>query len=195
MPRFLLLALVLILAGPASAQGQRIAESDGTLTLAHQVVVDAPAAEVWAAISTPQGWMTWAVPIARSDAADPDLLETAYDPAARPGQPQTIQQRFILRVPGRLLAFRTVRAPAGFPEFDTFARVASIFELEPEGDRRTRLRLTMTGYPDNEAGRRLIGFFDQGNAISLERLQRRFRSGPLDWAQELRRAAETPRSH
>jgi uncharacterized protein YndB with AHSA1/START domain len=172
-----------------SVHSERIAEVDGSRTLMHEVILDAPPAEVWAAVSTPQGWMTWAVPIAWSDPADPDLLETAYDPAAQPGQPQNIQQRFILRVPGRLIAFRTVKAPAGFPDFDTFARVASVIELVPAG-RQTRVRLTMTGYPDTEAGRRLLGFFEHGNSVSLERLARRFRAGPIDWLAELRRETE-----
>ncbi len=192
----ILIAFAVANADPAAGiQSQRIAEADATHTLTHEAVVEAPITEVWTAVSTPEGWMTWAVPIAWTGPDDPDLLETAYDPAARPGQPQTIQQRVILRVPGRLLAFRTIKAPAGFPHFERFARVASVFELAAQGEQRTRVRLTMAGYPDDEAGRQLLGFFDEGNRISLERLQRRFRSGPIDWPEELRRAAATPRSH
>ena len=189
MLRWLLLAFALACA-PAlgQAQGQRIAESDGTHTLVHEVAVEATPAEVWTAIATADGWQTWAVPIAWIDTQDPDLLETSYDPAARPGQPQTIQQRFIVRIPGRMLAFRTVKASAGFPDFESFARVTSVIELIPIDDGRSRVRLTMTGYPDSEAGRRLLGFFDQGNAISLERLRRRFRDGPIDWTTEFQRA-------
>ena len=174
--------------GSASGQGQLTTQSDGTLTLAHEVIVEAPPADVWIAISTPEGWRSWAVPAAWRDPTDPDVLETSYDPAARPGQPQTIQQRFLYAMPGRSLAFRTIKAPAGFPDFETFSRVVSLFELAADGERRTRVRLTMVGYPDNETGRRLAGFFDRGNAVSLERLQRRFRDGPLDWPSELRRA-------
>jgi uncharacterized protein YndB with AHSA1/START domain len=192
----LLIAFAIANADPSPPiDSQRIAEANGTHTLAHEAIVDAPIAEVWSAIATAEGWMTWAVPIAWTEPSDSDLLETAYDPAARPGQPQTIQQRVILRVPERLLAFRTVKTPAGFPHFETFARVASVFELAAQGERRTRVRLTMTGYPDNEAGRQLLGFFDEGNRISLERLQRRFRSGPIDWPEELRRAGAAPRPH
>ncbi len=184
-----LIATALLLAPIAAVhgQGQLTTQADGTLALAHEVIVDAPAAEVWTAISTPEGWRGWAVPAAWRDPADPNVLETSYDPAARPGQPQTIQQRFMDAVPGRSLAFRTIKAPAGFPDFETFSRVVSRFELIADGDRRTRVRLTMTGYPDNETGRRLAGFFNQGNALSLDRLQRRFRDGPLDWPSEFRR--------
>ena len=180
-------ALLLAPLAALHGQGRLTTEADHTLTLVHEAVVEAPPPDVWTAIATPEGWRSWAAPAAWRDPADPDLLETAYDPAARPGQPQTIQQRFILAVPGRLLAYRTIKAPAGFPDFETFMRVVSLIELSPDGARRTRVRLTMVGYPDDEAGRRLAGFFDRGNAVTLARLQRRFRDGPIDWASELRR--------
>ena len=154
-------------------------------SLIHETIVEAPVFHVWEAIATADGWRTWAVPVAR--APEPDVIETSYSPAAQPGDPSTIQQRIVAAVPGRLLVFRTIRAPQGFPDFDTFAQVTSIFELEPLGENRTRVRLTGAGYADTEAGRRLLGFFREGNRVSLERLQQRFRTGPLDWPAELRR--------
>jgi uncharacterized protein YndB with AHSA1/START domain len=159
---------------------------DGTRTLVHETIVDAPVDAVWQAIATPDGWKSWAVPVAWTVAADPDLLETSYSPGAQQGDPSTIRQRFLARIPGRMLAFRTERAPEGFPNFDTYRRVTSVFELEPIGEDRTRVRLTGSGYADTEAGRQLLGFFREGNRVSLERLRRRFETGPLDWAEVLR---------
>lgn len=152
---------------------------DGTHSLFHEIVVPAPVGEVWAAIATAEGWKTWAVPVARM--AEPDIIETSYSPGAEPGGPATIHQRILASVPGRLIAFRTVKAPAGFPDFDSFRRTTGIFALEPLGPGRTRVRLTGAGYPDTEAGKRLLAFFRDGNRISLERLRQRFVSGPVDW--------------
>jgi uncharacterized protein YndB with AHSA1/START domain len=157
---------------------------DGTLMLVHESVVDAPVADVWSAISTAEGWRTWAVPVAWSSPDEPDMLETSYDPDARPGDPRTIRHRVLARVPGRMIAFRTVKAPEGFPHFEIFGRTTGVFELEPVGERRTRVRVIGAGYPDNEAGRQLITFFRDGNRITLERLQRRFTEGPVDWSRE-----------
>ncbi len=153
--------------------------ADGTHMLVHETIVDAPAAEVWSAITTVEGWRSWAVPVAWTPEAD--VIETSYSPQARLGDSSTIRQRLIVGVPGRILMFRTIKAPAGFPHFDTFQRVTSVFELEPEGERRTRVRLTGSGYADTPAGRQLLGFFREGNRVSLERLRQRFASGPLDW--------------
>jgi uncharacterized protein YndB with AHSA1/START domain len=184
MLRFLLALCLLSLPFAAAAQDVAVTErreADGTLTLSHEVVVPAPQAEVWRAISTPAGWMTWAVPVSWTVENEEDSIEGAYRAAARPGDADLIRQQFLARLPERLLVFRTTRAPAGFPHFETYARVVTIFELEPAGEGRTRVRLTGTHYADSQAGRQLLGFFRDGNRISLERLRDRFARGPVDW--------------
>lgn len=182
-------ALLFALPGAAFAEEVRVAkqaEADRTTTMVHEVLVDATPADVWTAISTAEGWMTWAVPVAWIAKDDPELIEAAYDPASRPGAPDTIQQRFTERVPGRRLAFRTVRAPAGFPHWDDYRGVTSLFEIEPVG-KGSRVRLTSRGYPGNAGGRALLAFFEGGNKETLENLRARFATGPVDWAARLRR--------
>lgn len=165
------LLLGLAAASPSLAATRERAP-DGSHLLTNEAVVDAAPAEVWAAISTAEGWKSWAVPIAWAPAGD--MIETSYAATARPGDPSTIRQQVLLRVPARLMVFRTVKAPAGFPDFDTYAKVVSAFELEPAGEGRTRVRLTGTGYADSDAGRRLLGFFERGNQVSLDALKARF---------------------
>jgi uncharacterized protein YndB with AHSA1/START domain len=155
--------------------------ADGSRTLTHELVVPAPPEQVYAAFSTPEGWRTWAVPHAWAAAGDPDLMETSYSPAAAQGDPRNIRQRFVLRMPDRLIVFRTVRTPPGFPHAAEYQRVTSVVELEPVGD-GTRVRLSGTGYPAGAAGDTLLGFFREGNRTSLEQLRSRFVSGPVDWA-------------
>ena len=162
-------------------------ETDGTFTLVHELMVSAPVDSVWNAVSTADGWKTWAVPVAWIDPEDADVIETSYDPAAAPGSPQTIRQRFLARIPGRMLAFKTIKAPAGFADFDQFSHMQSVLELERVEEDATRVRLTGVGYPDTEAGRRLLQFFRDGNRVSLEMLRDRFANGPIDWAEKLKK--------
>jgi uncharacterized protein YndB with AHSA1/START domain len=169
------LLLGLAAASPSLAATRERAP-DGSHLLVNETVVDAAPADVWAAISTAEGWKGWAVPVAWTPT--PDMIETSYSPTAAPGDPSTIRQQVLLRVPRRLMVFRTVKAPAGFPDFDTYSKVVSAFELEPAGDGRTRVRLTGTGYEDSEAGRRLLGFFEKGNQVSLDALKARFAESP-----------------
>jgi uncharacterized protein YndB with AHSA1/START domain len=170
----------------APVRHEERANADGTRTLVHEVVVPAPAEQVYSAFSSPDGWRSWAVPYAWTAAGDADLLETSYSPAAVQGNPGNIQQRFVLRLPNRLIAFRTVRTPPRFPHAAEFKQVTSLVELEPVGG-GTRVRLSGIGYPAGAAGDTLIGFFREGNRTTLEQLRERFVSGPVDWA--ARRAA------
>lgn len=181
----LLFAMSAPAAGAEPVSVARHQEADGSHSLVHMVVVDAPVAEVWAAISTSEGWKGWAVPVAWTPEGAPDILETSYSPAARPDDPSTIKQQLLVRIPPRLMAFRTIKSPTGFPDFATFSKVTSVFELEPVGPARTRVRLTGTGYADTESGRQLLGLFEQGNRISLESLRSRFIDGPADWPAKL----------
>lgn len=114
MIKSLLIALCMA-AAPAGAvaqvTSQRIVESDGTRSLVHEVLIDAPRAEVWTAVSTADGWRSWAAPVMWADPVDVEVIEGSYDPNASPGHPQTIRQRILVRVPGRMIAWRTIKAP------------------------------------------------------------------------------------
>src|SRR5688572_20168130 len=97
----ILIAAALAAAAPAGSadpvSAKAVQEADGSRTLVHEVVVDAPREAVWAAISTAEGWKTWAVPVAWP--AEGGGIETSYTPAAAPGDPSTIRQEVLLRVP------------------------------------------------------------------------------------------------
>ncbi len=184
--RSLLISLLLAVSAPALAADpitvSKRQAADGSHVLVHQVLVNAPVAAVWQVISTAQGWKTWAAPAAWTSPNAPDIIETSYLPGARPGDAATIKQQIVARVPEVLMVFRTVKAPAGFPDFETYARVTSVLQLEPAGQDLTKVRLTGAGYADTDAGRRLLGFFEKGNATTLEGLRTRFTHGPIDWA-------------
>lgn len=170
-----LIALALALAAPAAhAQGVAV-EADGSRTLTVEALVPAPPAAVWQAVSTAEGWKSWAVPTAWLTG---DLLETAYDSAAKPGGATNIQQRFVAALPGRLLVFRTVKTPTGFPHAEAFKGVTHFLELVPEAG-GTRVRLTGTNYPAGEAGDELLGFFRTGNQQTIDHLADRFALEPM----------------
>lgn len=187
-----LLLLALATAAPPSTAPQSPvtelvrSESKGTSSLSHSILVAAPPDDVWTAISTADGWRTWAVPVAWIAPARPDVIETSYNPSAKPGDAMNIENEFTGRVPGKKLVFRTIKAPTGFPHFDALRRVTQTFELKPEGG-GTRISLTGTGYSNDDSGRAVLSFFRGGNRVSLEMLRDRFASGPIDWTEKLKK--------
>lgn len=162
------------------------AEADETSSLSHTVIVPAAPGAVWDAITTVDGWKTWAVPVAWIEAQRPNVIETSYNPAAKPGGAMNIENEFTARVPGQKLVFHTIKAPAGFQHFDALRRVTQTFELVPAGN-GTRVSLTGTGYSNDESGKAVLAFFKGGNRVSLEMLRDRFVSGPIDWAEKLKK--------
>lgn len=175
-----LLALALLLALPAHAEERIDTEADGSRTLVTEASIEASPDRLWQAVTTAEGWKRWATPAAWTVNGDPELIETAYDPAAKPGDARNIQQRFVARLPRRLLVFRTVKTPEGFPHAEAFKHVTQFLELIPESG-GTRVRLTGVNYPAGADGDALLGFFRTGNAQTLAVLQRAMALAPLDF--------------
>jgi uncharacterized protein YndB with AHSA1/START domain len=173
-----LLALLLVLL-PLPVAAQEVTVSEQPHTLIHEIVIPASPAEVWDAVGTMEGWRTWATPLVR-EAEGSDRFETSYNPEAVSAGPDTIEQEWISRDAPRTVSFRTTRTPDGFPHAEAYLNVVSTFELTPRGD-ATLVRLTTAGYPDDAAGAALMGFFREGNKLSLIQLHNRFVDGPVDW--------------
>ena len=150
------------------------AESAAASQSVHELVVQAPRSAVWQAVSTSAGWTGWAATKAWSLPGEADVIETSYDPKAARGAPANIKSRIVLKVPERLLAFRTIKAPEGFADFEALTAVTWVIELEPAADGATRVRLTGSGFPRTAAGRRIQDFFLAHNPVALKSLSDRF---------------------
>jgi uncharacterized protein YndB with AHSA1/START domain len=172
------IAFLLLAAGASSPVIETAShiESATASQSVHELVVQAPRAAVWDAVSTSAGWTGWAATKAWSLPGEPDVIETSYDPKAEPGAPGNIRSRIVLKVPERLLAFRTIKAPEGFADFDALAAVTWVIELEPAPAGATRIRLTGTGFPRTAAGKRIQDFFLSHNPVALKSLSDRFAS-------------------
>lgn len=161
---------------PPPAQGiadSSFTEPDGSRTIQLSVWLPAPPAEVYRTVATAEGWKTWA---ARNAFGEPRLnaiMETSYNPDAKPGDPANIAQQFLALVPDRLAVFRTVRTPPGFPNAELYMKTVTILELEPEAS-GTRLLFTHAGFGTEPGFDQLYDFFHDGDKQTLEALQKLF---------------------
>lgn len=160
-----------------------LAEADGTRTLRQSIVVAAPADAVWTALTTGEGWRTWAAPYAQVDFRLGGIIETSYAPDPQPGSRANIRNEILAYVPQRMLAIRNVQAPPNTP-FDavTFQSLHTVVWIEPTGARATRVTFAQPGYRDGAAYEGVLKHFRWGNGWTLEKLQERFDKGPVDWA-------------
>lgn len=150
-----------------------VEESDGTRTLIHEAVIDAPLAVVWATLSTAEGWKRWGPKFAEFDFRTGGSIETGYQDNAKPGDPQNIRHRILAIVPERLLALRVEQVPEGGPvDAAVLEKAWGVYELSAVDEQRTRLRISGHGYGADPASVRMLEFFKTGNVYSIELLRR-----------------------
>ena len=148
-------------------------EADGARTIQMSMWLAAEPAGVYRAIGTVDGWKCWAAPGALGEIKLHGELETSYDAAAKADDPANIKQEFLAVVPDRLVVFRTVQTPPGFPHADLFKQTVTSFHLAPEAG-GTRLVLTHQGFGAGPGFDQLHGFFMDGDRQTLEALQKLF---------------------
>jgi uncharacterized protein YndB with AHSA1/START domain/uncharacterized protein YciI len=167
----------------------RAALPDGELApLRHEAVVAAPLADVWHAWSTPEGAETFFAPRVELELAPLGKLQVLFFPDAPAGQRGAEDLRILAFVPERVLAFEW-SAPPQFPHARP-ERTFVVVELEPLAPRSTRVVLLHQGFAEQaqrhpelaEEWRGVRAYFDQAWPSVLGALERRFTSGPRDWA-------------
>lgn len=148
-------------------------EADGARTIQLSMWLPAAPAQVYRAVATVDGWKSWAAPRAFGAVKLHGELETSYDAAAKAGDPANIKQEFLAVVPDRLVVFRTIQTPPGFPHAELFKQTVTSFHLAPESG-GTRLVLTHQGFGAGPGFDQLHGFFVDGDRQTLEALQKLF---------------------
>jgi uncharacterized protein YndB with AHSA1/START domain len=133
-------------------------------------IVNAPASEIWRAITTPEGYEIMGAAHAQVDLTIGGEIRTHYDPQGRLGDPETIVNEILAYDPGRMLAIRVKQAPASFPFRDVIDGTWSVFYLTPLGEDMTHLEVVGLGYTDDPASQRMREYFDKGNRYTLDRI-------------------------
>ncbi len=144
--------------------------------LEHAAIIEAPAADVWRALTDPAEVVTWMTAHADIDLRVGGLFRTNYNTNGVIGDETTIANRIIAFETGRMLALQNAQAPAGFPWPDLIAGTWSVLYLDPIAPDRTRLRIVGMGYGVGEGWDQMRAFFDQGNAWTIEQLRNKFKT-------------------
>jgi len=140
---------------------------NGDRVMRLSVEVAAGPAQVWRVFSTAGGWRALGVKTAYVNFRQGGVIETSYKAAAPQGDPDNIKNQVVAFIPERLLVFRNVQAPRGFPNAALFGRVTSIVLIEPLAPGRTRVTLSGDGYGAGPGFDDLYAKFLGGNAYTL----------------------------
>jgi uncharacterized protein YndB with AHSA1/START domain len=159
------------------------ARAEPPAPLRKEVVVAAPAAEVWTAWTTSAGAKTFFAPGARIELARGGAYDILFAPDAPPGQRGAEGLHVLSFVPGAMISFEW-SAPPTFP--DIRKQGASSFvvvEIARLGPRKTKVVLHHLGWGSGGRWPEVRAYFDKAWDVVLGRLQTRFAGGrPIDWA-------------
>lgn len=145
-------------------------------TIVKRVIVNAPRAEVWRALTTTEGVTTFFAPNAYVDLRMGGAYEMYWDLSAEPGSRGSEGCEILSFVREEVLSF-TWNAPTRFPKVRG-SRTYVVIQLSDGDADQTVVRLTNGGY---KAGGEWDGAYDYFTAAwgtVLANLQKRFESGP-----------------
>jgi uncharacterized protein YndB with AHSA1/START domain len=170
--RALVLAAALAFAAPTLAEPVKdssFIDQTGSRVLQNSLVIDAPAAVVWKALTDQAAYRVWGAPNSWIDLRVGGSVEASFDPKGRPGDAGNLKQEIVGYVPERLLVFRNVSAPP-LPGSALYPKLAIILELRPAGEGGTEVVLSQVGYGGADFDG-LYGFFKTHNPDYLVELK------------------------
>jgi hypothetical protein len=80
-----------------------------------------------------------------------------------------------------MLSIRIKDTPPGFPHAEIGKSVWTVLWFEDLGGAKTRVIVEMLPYKEGGGWDVIYKVFEAGNGITLERAQKFFRTGPVDW--------------
>ena len=160
------LLIVAALSVPAAAQDVTPVTVDGS--------VGAPVNAVWDAWTTNEGLRSWLTPQADIDLRVGGLIRTNYREQERLGDPGTIVYTILAVEPRRVLALQITGPPSNFPFPTIVQKMSTVLYFLAVDDQVSRVRIVSGPFGADEESQRMRAFFETGNAILMDQLQRHF---------------------
>ncbi|MGV3590135.1 MAG: SRPBCC family protein [Gammaproteobacteria bacterium] len=166
MKRFLIL---IVLASASWAQE--------TPSFVNEGLVNAPVEEVWEIWTTGDGYKALGPALADVDLRVGGLIRSRYRPDGTLGDAETIENLIMAYEPPLMLAIRINKPPASFPFKDAWKTVWTVVTLTEAGDDQTLVRVASMGYGNDAESLAMRSFFENGNQLTIEQLQKHFEAG------------------
>ncbi len=138
-----------------------------------EAVVNAPVDQVWKLFTTKEGIESWMVAKTEFELKIGAIWKNSYSKDSDLGDDASIHHVILAYDPGRMLAFRTVKPPKGFPFPNALAKTWNVIYLEPLSEGRTRVTGRMLGYTDDQEAQQMRTFFVRGNQQTMDALVKR----------------------
>ncbi|HLK17760.1 MAG TPA: SRPBCC domain-containing protein [Bryobacteraceae bacterium] len=156
----------------------------GERVLRHEAMVNASLADVWAACSSSEGWMTFMAPVVQMELKTGGRFDSNYRVGSKIGDPGTIHNTVLNYVPMEMFSLR-VGLTEQFPERPRQAgTLFAVLTFKEMGAKRTLVTISMLGWGMGEDWDTVYKHFDRGNSYTMAELAQRFERGPMDWKEK-----------
>lgn len=171
--------------GSVKAAPMAKAHADDPLgSVEKEVVIEAPAGEVWARFTTPEGWKEFFGVTARIEREPGGRFEIEFMASAPAGERGSEGCNVLSVLPGRMISFSWNAPPT--QAFARTKRTWVVVEMEALSAKRTRVKLAHMGFAELAARHpehakefeQVRGYFDQAWEKVLERLSASFVEKP-----------------
>lgn len=156
---------MLTTAAPLRAQSPSLIVSEAT--------VKAPIDDVWRAWTTKEGIESWMVAKTEFELRIGALWRTSYSKDSNLDDDASIHQEILAFDPHRMLSFRTVRPPKGFPFPTAILKTWTVVYFEEVGAGHTKITGKMLGYTEDAESQKMRAFFERGNKATLDSFVRK----------------------
>jgi len=140
----------------------------------NEAVIAAPVSEVWKAFTTRAGIESWMVGAGDVDLRIGGLIRTSYQKGSDLDGDAAIHQQILSLDPGRMLSYRVVKSPKGFPFAQQIGSTWTTVYFESIDSGHTRVVARMLGYTSDAESQKMRAFFLTGNKATMDALVRRF---------------------
>jgi uncharacterized protein YndB with AHSA1/START domain len=145
-------------------------DQSGARVLQDTVVIRAPPAAIWKALTDQATYRAWVAPGSFIDFRVGGRVDVAFNPRAKAGDPPDLSQEIIAYAPGRMIAFRNLKTPL-VPGAPAYSKLAIVMLLTPVAGGDTEVSLSQVGYGAGADFDALYGFFKGHNPEYLADLK------------------------
>jgi uncharacterized protein YndB with AHSA1/START domain len=161
--------IMLLCAVPAA-----FAAGDDGVSFVNEGVVAAPIEQVWSVFTTSEGYKLLGPALVEVDLRVGGMIRSRYGADGALGDDATIENAILAFEPPTMIATRIQKPPATFPFKEAWKHSWTVVTLKPLDESRTFVRVASLGFGDDEESVAMRRFFEAGNQLTIETLQKHF---------------------
>jgi uncharacterized protein YndB with AHSA1/START domain len=186
-----LLALT-VPAAAADIKDTSYREAGGARVQQLELVVKATPAQVWAALTTDEGFTGWASPMAHVTLANDGMIEASYSIKSKVGDAENIRNTIVAYLPNRLLVLHNAHVPKGAPfKQDVIDKIRTVIVIDDLGDGRVRITESGVGYGEGADFDSMYDHFRSGNMEEFASLAAYLGGKRADWGLDAKKMTDS----